>query len=175
MLIIYFSYFYLKYKMMTNQDSNLTSNSIPPKTWLVESILVTIFCCQILGIISVIYSAGVESKFYRGDIAGAENASRTAKTLVIVSVALGILSVAAIAVMAALGVFASLYNRWPLSKINILQCFCPSSSQVVSFFITFSIRNPVTFCFSAHSSSLRVSIVPDAAVSARSTRLFTGK
>jgi nitrate reductase NapE component len=95
---------------MTNQDSNLNSNSIPPKTWLVESILVTIFCCQILGIISIIYSAGVESKFYRGDIAGAESSSKTAKTLVIISVAFGIFAVIAVGIMAALGVFAGYYN-----------------------------------------------------------------
>ena len=95
---------------MTNQDSNLNSNSIPPKTWLVESILVTIFCCQILGIISIIYSAGVESKFYRGDIAGAESSSKTAKTLVIISVAFGIFEVIAVGIMAALGVFAGYYN-----------------------------------------------------------------
>ena len=82
----------------------------PPKTWLVESILVTIFCCQILGIISIIYSAGVESKFYRGDIAGAESSSKTAKTLVIISVAFGIFSVIAVGIMAVLGVFAGYYN-----------------------------------------------------------------
>lgn len=95
---------------MTNQDSNLNSNSIPPKTWLVESILVTIFCCQILGIISIIYSAGVESKFYRGDIAGAESSSKTAKTLVIISVAFGVFAVIAVGIMAVLGVFAGYYN-----------------------------------------------------------------
>lgn len=95
---------------MSNQDSNLNSNSIPPKTWLVESILVTIFCCQILGIISIIYSAGVESKFYRGDIAGAESSSKTAKTLVIISVAFGIFAVIAVGIMAVLGVFAGYYN-----------------------------------------------------------------
>ncbi|MGA9212762.1 CD225/dispanin family protein [Kaistella sp.] len=95
---------------MTNQDSTTNSNTIPPKTWLVESILVTIFCCQILGIISIIYSASVESKFYRGDIAGAESASRTAKTLVIISVAFGIFTVVAIAIMASLGIFAGYYN-----------------------------------------------------------------
>lgn len=96
---------------MTNQDSNLNSNSIPPKTWLVESILVTIFCCQILGIISIIYSAGVESKFYRGDIAGAESSSKTAKTLVIISVAFGVFAVIAVGIMAVLGVFAGYYNN----------------------------------------------------------------
>lgn len=92
-------------------NPNQNPNAIPPKNWLVESILVTIFCCQILGIISIVYAASVESKFYRGDIAGAESASNTAKTLVIVSVACGLLTVVAIGIMATLGVFAGFYNR----------------------------------------------------------------
>lgn len=96
---------------MTDPAVNQFPNSVPPKTWLVESILVTIFCCQILGIISIIYAASVESKFYRGDISGAENASRTAKTLVLVSVALGILTIIGVGIMATLGVFAGYYNR----------------------------------------------------------------
>lgn len=64
-------------------------SGFPPKTWLVESILVTIFCCQILGIIGIINAASVESKFYRGDIAGAESASNTAKQMVIWSLVSG--------------------------------------------------------------------------------------
>ena len=67
--------------------------------------------CQILGIISIIYAAGVESKFYRGDIVGAENASRTAKTLVIASVAFGIITIIAVGIIAALGMFAGYYNN----------------------------------------------------------------
>lgn len=96
---------------MTTQDLNTNATGIPPKTWLVESILVTIFCCQILGIISIIYSAGVESKFYRGDLAGAESASRTAKTLVLVSVLCGVITVIAVGIMISMGVFASIYNN----------------------------------------------------------------
>lgn len=64
--------------------------NFPPKTWLVESILVTIFCCQILGIIGIINAASVESRFYRGDVAGALSASKTAKQMVIWSVVSGI-------------------------------------------------------------------------------------
>lgn len=94
-----------------NADANFSGNNLPPKTWLVESILVTIFCCQILGIISIIYAAGVESKFYRGDIAGAESASGTAKTLVLVSIGFGVLSIIAVIIMASLGVFAGYYNN----------------------------------------------------------------
>lgn len=113
MLIIYFYYIYRNLNTMINQDLKTNANGIPPKTWLVESILVTIFCCQISGIISIIYASRVESTFYRGDIVGAESASRTAKTLVLVSIALGVLGIVAIGAMAALGIFAGLYDNTP--------------------------------------------------------------
>lgn len=96
------------------QNFNNSSHGIPPKTWLIESILVTIFCCQILGIISIIYAAGVESKFYRGDIQGAESESQTAKTLVIVSAATGVLTIAAIIIFSMMGVFAGFMNGYEI-------------------------------------------------------------
>lgn len=72
-----------------NDISIITPDSqqnFPPKTWLVESVLVTVFCCQVLGIIGIINAASVESKFYRGDIPGAQKASKLAKQMVIWSV-----------------------------------------------------------------------------------------
>jgi hypothetical protein len=50
----------------------------PPKTWLIESILVTIFCCLPLGIVGIVNATKVESRFYAGDIAGANEASADA-------------------------------------------------------------------------------------------------
>jgi len=50
----------------------------PPKTWLVESILVTLFCCLPFGIAGIIYASRVESKFYAGDQQGALLASQDA-------------------------------------------------------------------------------------------------
>ncbi len=70
--------------------------NFPPKTWLVESILVTIFCCQILGIIGIINAASVESKFYKGDIVGAQKASKLAKQMVIWSVISGVVIIGAV-------------------------------------------------------------------------------
>jgi hypothetical protein len=49
-----------------------------PKNWLVESILVTIFCCLPFGIVGIINAANVNSKFDAGDVAGAERASKDA-------------------------------------------------------------------------------------------------
>lgn len=50
-----------------------------PKNWLVESILVTLFCCLPLGIVGIINAAKVNSAFDSGDINGAMKASADAK------------------------------------------------------------------------------------------------
>lgn len=55
------------------------SSGRPPKNWLVEAILVTIFCCQPFGIVGIVYAAQVESKFRAGDIQEAEHNSRKAR------------------------------------------------------------------------------------------------
>lgn len=51
---------------------------IRPKNWLVESILVTVFCCLPFGIVGIIHAATVNSKYDAGDIPGAEQASKAA-------------------------------------------------------------------------------------------------
>ena len=94
-----------------SNTSTVNPTGIPPKTWLVESILVTVFCCQILGIISIIYAAGVESKFYRGDIAGSESASKTAKTLVLISASLGLFLIALFIILGGIGLVAGWINH----------------------------------------------------------------
>jgi hypothetical protein len=50
----------------------------PPKNWLAESILVTIFCCLPFGIVGIVNAAQVNSKFHAGDYVGAEQSSREA-------------------------------------------------------------------------------------------------
>lgn len=63
-----------------------------PSTWLIWSILVTVFCCFIPGIIAIIFSSQVSSKYYGGDIEGARRSSRMAEIWIIVSFVLGVLS-----------------------------------------------------------------------------------
>jgi hypothetical protein len=65
-------------------------NHFPPKTWLVESILVTLFCCLPLGIVGIVSAAKVESRFYSGDIEGAKRASEEAKKWTSISFWIGI-------------------------------------------------------------------------------------
>ena len=49
-----------------------------PKNWLVESILVTLFCCLPFGIAGIVNAASVNSKYAMGDFAGAQAASAAA-------------------------------------------------------------------------------------------------
>ncbi|RQP13972.1 MAG: CD225/dispanin family protein [Chryseobacterium sp.] len=87
------------------------SPGVPPKSWLIESVLVTVFCCQILGIIGIVYAASVEGLYYKGDVAGAERASHTAKQMVIWSVVLGVLIMAAIMLIYGAAFFAAIMSR----------------------------------------------------------------
>lgn len=62
-----------------------------PKTYLVWSVIITILCCLIPGIVAIVYSASVSSKYYAGNIEGAKKASRNAQIWCIISVVAGIL------------------------------------------------------------------------------------
>ncbi|MBE7169900.1 MAG: CD225/dispanin family protein [Williamsia sp.] len=52
--------------------------STPPKNWLVESILVTLFCCLPFGVAGIVFAAQVNSKWSIGDYDGALRASKDA-------------------------------------------------------------------------------------------------
>ena len=67
-------------------NTNNKTAVIPPNTWLVQSILVTLFCCLPFGIAGIVNASKVESKFYAGDPIGAERASRNAKKWTIAGV-----------------------------------------------------------------------------------------
>ncbi|MDE2407427.1 MAG: CD225/dispanin family protein [Xanthomonadaceae bacterium] len=56
-----------------------TSQDVVPNN-LVWAILATLFCCLPLGIVSIVYAAKVDGLRAAGDLAGAWDASRKAKT-----------------------------------------------------------------------------------------------
>jgi hypothetical protein len=56
------------------------------ENYLVPSILVTVLCCLPFGIPAIIYASQVQEKLQRGDIAGAQQSSKNAKTWCIVAV-----------------------------------------------------------------------------------------
>ncbi|MDR2125733.1 MAG: CD225/dispanin family protein [Prevotellaceae bacterium] len=80
---------------------NNNQNQRPPKTWLVESILATLFCCLPFGIAGIVNAAKVESRFYAGDIEGAERYSREAKKWTLISfwIGLGVIAIYLIAMI----------------------------------------------------------------------------
>lgn len=53
--------------------------NICPKTWMTESILVTLFCCLPFGIVGIINATKVHSLFAQGQIIEAQQASNNAK------------------------------------------------------------------------------------------------
>ncbi len=48
--------------------------------YLAQAILCTLFCCLPFGIVSIVYAASVNGKLAAGDISGAMQASRMART-----------------------------------------------------------------------------------------------
>lgn len=87
-----------------------TANRACPPTYLLFSILTTIFCCLPFGIVGIINSASVNSKFDSGDIEGAEKASRNARTWSIVSLCCGILGIIVYLVFILIYAFAGTTN-----------------------------------------------------------------
>ncbi len=61
-----------------------------PDNYLVWSILSLVLCCWPAGIVAVIFSSQVNSKWERGDYEGARRAANNAKTWTIVSAVLGV-------------------------------------------------------------------------------------
>lgn len=61
-----------------------------PKTYLVESILVTIFCCVPFGIVSIVNAAAVSSAYSAGNYQLAVQKSENAKKWALISLACGI-------------------------------------------------------------------------------------
>ncbi len=66
--------------------------SEPPKNWLVESILATLFCCLPFGVAGIVYATQVNTKYSQGDYEGARFASEQAAKWTKISffVALGV-------------------------------------------------------------------------------------
>ncbi len=63
---------------------------LSPPTYLVWAILSTLCCCQIFGIVAIIYSIRVKTKFDEGDYDCAEKYSERAALWVILSFVIGL-------------------------------------------------------------------------------------
>ena len=72
--------------------------------YLVQSILVTLFCCLPLGIVAIVFAAQVNGKLAGGDVAGAIDSSKKAKMFCWIALGLGIVGMIAYFGMIALGI-----------------------------------------------------------------------
>lgn len=63
-----------------------------PPAYLVWAVVMTVLCCLPAGIVAIIFSSQVSSKYYAGDIEGAQRASDRAQIWIIVSFVLGVLT-----------------------------------------------------------------------------------
>lgn len=68
----------------------ITERRCLPKDYMIESILVTIFCCFITGIVAIVYSHETRMATNRGDMVQAANTSKKARSLVLFSLVFGL-------------------------------------------------------------------------------------
>ena len=81
-------------------------SGMKPDAYLVQSILVALFCCQTLGIVAIVFSVMSGSAWNRGDVAGANDHAANARKFVKWSLISGLVVVVLyllIAVIAVLG------------------------------------------------------------------------
>ncbi len=89
-------------------EQQIQQPQTPPPNYLVFAILTTIFCCQILGIVSIVYAAQVNSKWTAGDIQGAMDASKNAKLWAWIAFGSGLLIAVVVGLLSIFGVLAGL-------------------------------------------------------------------
>ncbi|MDE6338794.1 MAG: CD225/dispanin family protein, partial [Muribaculaceae bacterium] len=63
-----------------------------PKTYLVWAVAATVLCCLIPGVVAIIYSTMVSTKYYARDYEGARKASDYAQYWIIASIVLGVIT-----------------------------------------------------------------------------------
>ena len=66
-------------------------NGPMPPTYMVWAIISTICCCLPAGIVAIVYSSSVSSKYFARDYEGARRASRRAEIWIIVSIVTGVI------------------------------------------------------------------------------------
>lgn len=68
-----------------NPQPQTPNGQVMPPNYLVWSILVTLLCCLPGGIVAIVYSTQVSSRFLQGDYEGANASSRNARKWAIIS------------------------------------------------------------------------------------------
>ncbi|MFK7850841.1 MAG: CD225/dispanin family protein [Akkermansiaceae bacterium] len=90
------------------QPPAYTSSQLPPNipNYLWQSIVATVLCCMPFGVVAIVFAAKVDGLVARGDIAGAQSASQSAKTWVMVAVGCWVVFAILYAVLIAVGVLS---------------------------------------------------------------------
>lgn len=71
-------------------------DQIRPKNYLIESIFVTLCCCQHLGIVGIVFASQVNTRFASGDYLGAQQASKDAKKWMTIGIIAGLIITAVV-------------------------------------------------------------------------------
>jgi hypothetical protein len=83
---------------ISTEHADPVEKDYSPKTYLAESILVTIFCCVPFGIVGIVHAANVSSRYFIGDIEGSLKAQKEARKWTLIGfwtgLAFGILYIA---------------------------------------------------------------------------------
>lgn len=82
----------------------------PPPNHLVWAILTTLFCCLPAGIVAIVYSAQVDSRYTAGDYNGAVDASNKAKMWSVISAVTLLVLVMLYLILAFIGALAFVEN-----------------------------------------------------------------
>ena len=83
----------------------------PPDNYLVWAILSTLLCCLPAGIVSIVKSSQVSSKWAQGDVAGAQKSSEDAKRWAIIAAAVGlVVTVGYVILVVAVGIGSETSN-----------------------------------------------------------------
>ena len=83
----------------------------PPPNYMVWAVLTTVFCCLPLGIVSIVYAAQVNSRWYSGDREGARSASKSAQIWVWVTFGAGVIAGLIGVLLSILGAFAGFLTQ----------------------------------------------------------------
>jgi H+/Cl- antiporter ClcA len=67
---------------------------LKPNNWLWQSIVATILCCIVFGVVGIIYAAKVYSLYYKKQYEEAERAAKKAKMWTLIAVVVGLVYIA---------------------------------------------------------------------------------
>lgn len=86
------------------------SDQVCPKTWLAESILVTVLCCLPFGIVGIVYASKVSTLYMQGLYDQAAEASSSAKAWTLLGFFIGLIGVIAYLAIYGAALFAFIAN-----------------------------------------------------------------